>query len=32
MFQAAYIQMCLEQGRACGEASFVDVIFMCCGC
>lgn len=32
MFRQDYIQMCIEQGKTCGEASFADVILMCCGC
>jgi hypothetical protein len=32
MFRQDYIQMCINQGQTCGEASFADVIMMCCGC
>lgn len=31
MFNQQYIQMCIEQGARTGDASFFDVLFMCCG-
>ena len=31
MFREDYLRMCLDQGYACGDASFRDVLFMCCG-
>lgn len=31
MFNQAYLAMCIAQGARTGDASFVDVLFMCCG-
>lgn len=31
MFNQQYLQMCIEQGARTGDASFVDVLSMCCG-
>lgn len=30
-FNPAFMQSCIEQGAVTGEASFVDVLMMCCG-
>lgn len=31
MLNQMYVQMCIEQGAVTGDASFSDVLFMCCG-